>query len=377
MTRARQLAAFADQDPRNTVLLCDLFDELLHDGEQQAVLDRLAHVAPDLAALPELRFRAARAAMQGGDFEAALAVLRDLARDLSPMPAGVVHDLAYVQVQLGQPAEALQALDGFSPVGDDVVAFALLRARAFHHMRRHRDALDVLEPFMEGVRGAEVRGLRALLWLDDDNRAQAVREARQALQKDPAQHEAAIVEATLALWEQRLDESADVFGQVLVRHPDSGRALLGLGQERMLRGDVAAGRTLIERATKVMPDHLGTWHAFAWCQLIEGDLAGARASFEHALAVDRTFGETHGGLALVHALRSERTEAEASIRRAMRLDPNGRTARYARSVLLLDEGLVDEARAEVAQLMTLSPGIGVAISADFIFRLRELVRPRG
>ncbi|HEX7814772.1 tetratricopeptide repeat protein, partial [Dyella sp.] len=229
----------------------------------------------------------------------------------------------------------------------------------------------------EGVRGAEVRGLRALLWLDDDNRAQAVREARQALQKDPAQHEAAIVEATLALWEQRLDESADVFGQVLVRHPDSGRALLGLGQERMLRGDVAAGRTLIERATKVMPDHLGTWHAFAWCQLIEGDLAGARASFEHALAVDRTFGETHGGLALVHALRSERTEAEASIRRAMRLDPNGRTARYARSVLLLDEGLVDEARAEVAQLMTLSPGIGVAISADFIFRLRELVRPRG
>jgi Tfp pilus assembly protein PilF len=125
-----------------------------------------------------------------------------------------------------------------------------------------------------------------------------------------------------------------------------------------------------------MPDHIGTWHALAWCQLLEGDLAGAKRSFDKAFALDRTFGETHGGFALVHALRSERKEAEESIKRATRLDPQGRSARYAKSVLLLDDGQVDEARKLIDDIVARTPGAG-AVSADFIFKLRDLVRPKG
>jgi Tfp pilus assembly protein PilF len=144
----------------------------------------------------------------------------------------------------------------------------------------------------------------------------------------------------------------------------------------MLLGDVPSARSLLERAATTMPDHIGTWHALAWCQLLEGDLAGAKHSFDKAFALDRTFGETHGGFALVHALRSERKEAEESIKRAMRLDPQGRAARYAQSVLLLDEGRVDEARKLVDGIVARTPG-KAAVPADFIFKLRDLVRPRG
>jgi Tfp pilus assembly protein PilF len=144
----------------------------------------------------------------------------------------------------------------------------------------------------------------------------------------------------------------------------------------MLTGDVPAARSLLERASTNMPDHIGTWHALAWCQLLQGDLAGAKRSFDKAFALDRTFGETHGGFALVHALRSERKEAEESIKRAVRLDPQGRAARYAQSVLLMDEGRIDEARKLVDSILERSPGMA-AVPADFIFRLRDLVRPRG
>ena len=143
----------------------------------------------------------------------------------------------------------------------------------------------------------------------------------------------------------------------------------------MLRGDVPGARALLERASVQMPDHIGTWHALAWCQLMEGDLAGAKRSFDKAFALDRTFGETHGGFALVHALRAERKEAEESIKRAMRLDPQGRTARYAQSVLLMDAGRVEEARQLIDGMLGRTPG-AEGVPADFIYRLRELVRPR-
>jgi Tfp pilus assembly protein PilF len=224
---------------------------------------------------------------------------------------------------------------------------------------------------------AEVHGLRALLLLDLGETARASTEATKALAVDPEQYEAALVAGTVALCARDIDSSATMFQQVLASHPNSGRALLGLGQNLMLRGDIPAARAVLDRASIEMAEHIGTWHALAWCQLLEGDLAGAKHSFDQAFAIDRTFGETHGGFALVYALRGERKEAEESIKRATRLDPDGQSARYAQSVLLLDEGRPDEARKIVEGILVKPAGHAMHVSMDFIFKLRELVRPRG
>jgi Tfp pilus assembly protein PilF len=174
---------------------------------------------------------------------------------------------------------------------------------------------------------------------------------------------------------RQFPESLLAFERAVASQPNSGRAWLGLAQNQMVRSDVPQARRLLERAIQYMPGNIAAWHALAWCQLMEGDLAGAKQSFEKAYALDRTFGETHGGFALVHALRAERKEAEESIKRALRLDPQGRGARYAQSVLLMDEGQIDKARAVVDRILAGTPG-GVEVPADFIFRLRELVRPK-
>jgi tetratricopeptide (TPR) repeat protein len=376
VSRVALLAGFADRDPENPILLCDLLDELLGAGQFQEAAARIDNAPSSLRELPGVRFRQARCALLSGNAKAAIALLQSLLEHMDTAPAGVVHDLAYAQLMEGQAEEALQTLSHARADDGDVVALALLKARILHRQKQLDAALEALAPIQFDQRLPEVQGLRALLWLDLGDTARASQEAELALQADPDQHEAGIVRGTVALWSQRVQESTAAFERVLAKHSHSGRAWLGLGQNVMLTGDVPAARSLLERASTDMPDHIGTWHALAWCQLLQGDLAGAKRSFDKAFALDRTFGETHGGFALVHALRSERKEAEESIKRAVRLDPQGRAARYAQSVLLMDEGRIDEARKLVDSILERSPGMA-AVPADFIFRLRDLVRPRG
>jgi tetratricopeptide (TPR) repeat protein len=375
MSRASRLLAFTARDPSNPVLLCDLLDELLGEGRVDEALARLRATADNVRALPAVKFREARCALMNGDFAAVTELLQPLA-SAAEVPAGIVHDLAYAHLSLGHFEEAMRALDNARPEGVDAISIALLKVRIFHHQGQYAAALALLETVAGGPRLAEAFGLRAMLLFDSGDTAQASAVAARALDIDPSQYEAAIVAGTIALWERRLDASQALFDGVLAMDPHSGRALLGIGQNRMLRADMPAARAALERATAAMPGHIGSWHALAWCQLLEGDLAGAADSFGRAFAIDRTFGETHGGMALVHALRGDRLAAEESIKRATRLDANGLSARYARSVLLLDEGRKEEAQAIVDDILK-SPGHAVAVPADFIFRLREIVRPRG
>jgi tetratricopeptide (TPR) repeat protein len=377
MSRASRLQVFADQDPSNPILLCDLLDELLAEGCVEEAFARLCSAPADLQTLTAVKFREARCAMQRQDFADVVAILQPLMADIVEPPVGIAHDLAFAQFALGFADEAWRTLTTVQALGDDAVAIFLLKARILYSQKQFDAALDVLAPISGGPRLAEVQGLRALLLLDNGETSRAAAEAVQARAIDADQHEACLVIGTVALWEQRVDESQATFQHVLTVHPHSGRALLGLGQCRMLHADIPGGRAALERAAAEMPGHIGTWHALAWCQLLEGDLAGARHSFDRAFAIDRTFGETHGGFALVHALRGERHEAEESIKRASRLDPHGPSARYARSVLMLDEGRPEEAKKIIDGILVRSSGYTVAVPADFIYRLRELVRPKG
>lgn len=376
MSRVSSLELFADKDPSNPVLLCDLLDELLTEGRVDDASARLRGAQAGLRALPGIKFREARCALMLQDFAAAAGILQPLLKESPDAAPGIRHDLAYAQLALGSLDDALQTLAVAHAQGEDSVAIALLKARILHRQSRYAAALEVLEPLFSGPRIAEVHGLRALLLLDLGETARASTEAARALDADSEQYEAALVSGTVSLWARDVETSTATFQRVLASHPDAGRALLGLGQNLMLRGDVPAARAVLDRASTEMADHIGTWHALAWCQLLEGDLACARHSFDKAFAIDRTFGETHGGFALVHALRGEREEAEESIKRATRLDPAGQSARYAQSVLLLDEGRLDEARKIVEGILVKPSGHAMDVSMDFIFKLRELVRPK-
>lgn len=109
-----------------------------------------------------------------------------------------------------------------------------------------------------------------------------------------------------------------------------------------IRRDVAAKTGLAAapvradqaHAVVAMPDHIGTWHALAWAQLLLGDVQAAEASYRSALALDRNFGKSHGGLAIVELLTDRLPEGEASMNRALKLDPGAVSGRYAKSLWL-------------------------------------------
>lgn len=70
-----------------------------------------------------------------------------------------------------------------------------------------------------------------------------------------------------------------------------------------------------------------------WALLLQEKFDEARQAFEAALALDRNFGESHGGLAVVLAMQGLHAEAEQLVERALRLDRAGVSAQYARAVL--------------------------------------------
>jgi len=377
MSDASALRKFLAHDPRNISLNCDYLDAALSEGRIDEAKAWLREAPVDVRENAKIRMREARIALITGDLDRSISILRSVLDTGQTDDVTVRHDLAYAQSCQGDDAAALETLASAGSEQASDVALAILKARILYRQKQYASALEALAPFVTGERMAEVHGLRAMLMLDTGRPDEAASEARKALANVPEQQDALLVTGTLALSARQTESAMDAFRRILAVRPQSARALLGLGESLMVTGDIAAARERIERAAAEMPDHIGTWHALAWCQLMEGDAAGAKHSFERAFAIDRTFGETHGGFALIHALRGERSEAEESIKRAKRLAPEGQTARYAQSVLLLDDGHPEEARRIVDGIVAHTPGNMPVMSADFIFRLRDMLRPRG
>jgi Flp pilus assembly protein TadD len=145
--------------------------------------------------------------------------------------------------------------------------------------------------------------------------------------------EALVVAGSLALGRDDAATAAALLKEALAISPDDGRSWAGLGMASLLNGDTAQAKEQLERAAANLPTHIGTLHALGWCQIVRGELGGAQQTFRNALALDRNFGESHGGLAVAHALQGNRSEAEEGVQRALRLDPEGLSARYAEMVL--------------------------------------------
>jgi len=67
-------------------------------------------------------------------------------------------------------------------------------------------------------------------------------------------------------------------------------------------------------------------------------MVGAEAAFNKSLEIDRNFGETHGGLAVIALLRGARAEAERLAEISLRLDRQSFAGHFAQSLLLAQQG---------------------------------------
>src|SRR5262249_31376313 len=137
----------------------------------------------------------------------------------------------------------------------------------------------------------------------------------------------------LALGDEDEERAQELLGRALELHPTSGRAWSGKGLAAMFGGDFAAAEAALVQAGGHLPPHLGTRHALGWCRILRRDLDGAEASFRKAYELDRTFGETHGALAVIEILRGAGNRAQRRADTALRLDPQSLSGQLAKVLL--------------------------------------------
>ncbi|WP_266157648.1 tetratricopeptide repeat protein [Dyella silvatica] len=356
MNRLIQLRAYALQDPDNERIVLDIIDELLDKGLISEARSVLNDIRESWRTHPDFLWRTGRCALCGGQFAEAIEALQSLLAAGSDA-AAVRHDLAFALLCDRQLDAAEQVL---APVLAQAIALpsiGILHARLLQHRRQLDDAVLIVEAIVhDHPEHAEAWGLLALLHVDLVHPEAARKAAETSLRLMPHQPDALTALGTLALWSRDSRASYQAFADVLVFQPDAGRALAGAGESLMLTGDIAAARAFLSRAVARMPNHIGTWHA---------------------LEIDRNFGETHGGFALIHALNGQMDEARQAIKRALRLDSDSRNARYAQSLLWTAEGRTREAAAMVDGILA-EAGLNPAQRpVGFIEQLQARIKPAG
>jgi tetratricopeptide (TPR) repeat protein len=322
----RRLQGYLVQDPSNLALLADLADLLLNAGRHAEargpVEAALAHEPADAHFL----YRLGVIEHHAGNLQQARGVLTGLVEQGVHEPA-LKLELARVQLALGEVQAAAQMLEEACQPGvqEPLRSQALfLRVRSLHRLGDMEAAITLAEAALceerTPIHGALASAL-ATLYLDAERGEDAAHLYAQAVEAGPLDPEMLMVGGFLSLAVADVDEALQRFEASLAQSPDSGRAHLGLGLAHAAGGDLPRACAALEAATRHMPTHLGTWHALAWMHLLSQNIDAAQAAFEQALAVDRNFGDTYGGLAMVEVLRGNRQAAEELMRVGRKLDP--------------------------------------------------------
>jgi tetratricopeptide (TPR) repeat protein len=342
--RLHRLLAFLEHHPQNLALRKDAAREACDAGQWETarqLIDAGLQAHPGDA---ELLALSGFTLLQAQRYDAAEETLSAALALESNAPV-VRYNLAFARFMRHHHAEALELLA--DPTMCQALPLTLLlRARCLHHLQRHEEAIeDCRAHLIVAPHDVQTHGLLALLLQEEHRSDEAQSHIEAALSQDPKQVEALLALACGQQDMQEYDSAQLSFDRLLHAHPQCGRGWLGRALVKLSCLQFAEARHDIERAAVYLPEHVGTWHVLAWAQLMLGDIDGAERAFDRAMVLDRNFGETHGGVAVIAALQGREDDARACIKRALRLAPQSMSAQYAQLLLLQRHGKHDEAKA--------------------------------
>jgi tetratricopeptide (TPR) repeat protein len=337
-SRAERLVGFLERDPDNLALLADAAEAAFDEGKADlaaSLLERRAAKAPPTPALTNL---SGLVAMRRHRFDEAQATFEALVAEHPDDPA-LRLNLASAKAMLDDWTGADAALDEAATIVSPRAA--ALKVQALHHLGRLDEALAAGAGFAERFPDDE-RLMATLSTAAMD--AEDLGLARAYAERGGQAPEAMATLGLLTLGEHRVADAEGLFDQALAASPDDPRALLGKGLGRMAEGDPKDAAGYLDRSAETFRTHLGTWVAAGWAYFVAGDYATSRARFEHALAIDDTFSEIHGGLAVLEVVEGRLEEARKRTEVALRLDRKCFSAALATSLLLAAEGDPEAAR---------------------------------
>lgn len=334
--RLERLLGFLKLDPGNPELAADVAEAALAAGRPETA----RHVCADAQEVNErLAGAAAVAAMQTGAWAEARGLLEPL-HAAHPDNAVLRWNLAWTLQALGDANAALEVLD--AAVVNAMSRAARLKIQLLHNAGAFEAAeAAAREALLHHNDDADLFGTISVLAMDVEDSELA----RACAERGGDNPDALSTLGMLTLEDGARDEAFAMFDAAVAKAPRLPRAWIGRGLA--LLGDEARrveAADNIELGAGLFVDHVGSWIAAGWARLIAGDPVAAESLFQKAMDIDRTFGETHGSLAVIHAMRGETEAARRAQDVAFRLDPQCFSAALARAMLLAGDGREDAAR---------------------------------
>lgn len=352
--RLARLLHYRAQDPSNFLLAVDtaaLHLALGQIAEARTVAEEAIALSPDM---PQGYALLGLGAMHDHRYEAAVAALEHAIRLGDDAPAVLYHH-AYALTLLGRFADARESAAAAAKFAAEYPFAPALYIRVLHHLGEVEAAIAYGEELgAAGVSAPRVQGMLSTLYMDDENFEKARAAAQAALASDDNDLDAHTTAGLLALGDLDGRVAAAAFERVLAVQGDNGRAMLGHGLGQMLGGDLKSATEIFRQTVRTthMREHLGSWQALAWCQVLQKDADGAERTLQEALEIDRTFSETHGMLAVVALMRGDVETATQAIKRANGLDRENYSGEFAQSVLEGMSGNPEEARQLMDHMLT-------------------------
>ncbi|OUS03233.1 hypothetical protein A9Q81_07550 [Gammaproteobacteria bacterium 42_54_T18] len=336
--RLQQLLSYLDVDPNNINLIADAVDIYLQIGplpKAHALLSQGLDVKADDA---RLLFQRSTLHIAEAQYEPAKDILQSLLKS-GIENTGIRYNLALCLSMTGEMQEALDIMtESTQQPTQHFFAGDLLIVRLKHHAGDLDEALSLAMALLEQEPdNGDLNGVISLLFLDLDDRAQALHFAQKAQKNTAKNTESFSTIGHLALEDFDADKAKGNFQKILDIQPKDGRAWLGMGLAALLNQEMDIGEEHLVTATTFMPNHLGTWNTLAWLRILKKNIPDAKEALNAAMEKDRTFSENHGTLAVVQILENQREEAERSIKIALRLDPMCISAHFAQTLLLSPE----------------------------------------
>jgi tetratricopeptide (TPR) repeat protein len=333
--RYERLEGFLASDPDNLRLLADTADAAFQAARIEdtvRLIDRYAAITPPPPPLINLL---GLSALADARYEDASRIFEVLLRD-APGDPGLCFNLAWARDRLGNHEGVLDALgaETATPQG------ATLRVRSLHHLQRLDEALALGDAWDGRSDDPNLWAALATVALDADDLDRAERWAPRG--RATAEGQAAL--GMVAMADGRNADAFARFEQAVAQRPDSPRGLLGLGAVLLTEDRPVEAATHLDAAAGIFGDHLGSWIAAGWAWLLAGEPAKARERFDRVVALDDTFSEAHGGLALLDLREGDTEAARRRAEIAVRLDRQSLGGRLVQSLLLAQAGNPDAAR---------------------------------
>jgi len=326
--RLKRLLSYLQADPENSALIFDAIDQCIREDQITTAASLIEQARQAGMATAGLTHREAMLAMKRGAWAEAIAILEALLGQTPDDPT-LRFNLAYAHYQSAEYRRACELLAEIADLASANPGIATLYTMCMYQLGDVNAAVTFAESALAAQpQHLELPGVLALLYFDTNRLAQCRQYVDIALGRTPDHAMALIAASGLAVLDAQPDRAEELARHVLDRHDHDGRAWSALGVALMAKQDISGAGRALQQAVKFMPSHIGTWHLLAWTQLFQHNTRAAEASFKRALELDRTFGESHGGLAVVAQLRGDGARATELMEKARRLSPGGLSIQY-------------------------------------------------